>query len=205
MRILFLNITAQVGGAERSLLDLLASLRQFDPTLELILGLTADGPLVGLAEELRVKTQVLPMPAELLGLGDTALRGQGGWAVASQLLGRSAITGFALRRYLAQLRSLIRTTAPDVVHSNALKFHLPEVIPKVAVTAAPLDDGSVLVVGGSNPFCCGGLASAERYDPATRTWKAGCSPSATTPSTRLAPAGWDHRTIHVRSSTRSAA
>ena len=29
--------------------------------------------------------------------------------------------------------------------SNALKFHLPEVIPKVAVTAAPLDDGSVRI------------------------------------------------------------
>jgi len=99
MRILFLNITGQVGGAERSLLDLLASLRQLDPALELCLGLAADGPLVALAQKLGVATQVLPMPAELLGFGDTALRSRGRWAVASLLLDRTAKTGFSLRRY----------------------------------------------------------------------------------------------------------
>src|SRR5258708_2129063 len=99
MRILFLNITGQVGGAERSLLDLLASLRQLDPALELVLALAADGPLVGLAAQLDVATQVLPMPEELLDFGDTALRGRGRWALATLLLGKSAQTGFALRRY----------------------------------------------------------------------------------------------------------
>jgi len=60
----------------------------------------------------------------LLGFGDTALRSRGRWAVASLLLDRTAKTGFSLRRYLSQLRSLIRRTGPDIVHSNALKFHL---------------------------------------------------------------------------------
>jgi glycosyltransferase involved in cell wall biosynthesis len=124
MRVLFLNITGQMGGAERSLLDLLASLRRCAPTLEVDLALAEGGPLVAAAEALGVRTRLLPMPQALLRLGDTALRGRGRWQVLTYLLGGAAETGLAMRRYLAQLRSLVRRVGPDVVHSNAQKFHL---------------------------------------------------------------------------------
>ena len=59
MRIVFLNPSGQIGGAERSLLDIIASIRTREPGWELALVATADGPLVGAAEGLGVKVTVL--------------------------------------------------------------------------------------------------------------------------------------------------
>jgi glycosyltransferase involved in cell wall biosynthesis len=124
MRVVYLNPVAELGGAEFSLLDLLAALRQTDDMLELHLITGGPGPLLDRAGQLGVHTHLLPMPAALLGLGDSALaltsRMRATWSVG--WLGLRAL--FAAGRYARVLRRLLRTIAPDVVHSNGMKCHL---------------------------------------------------------------------------------
>ena len=47
MRVMFLNPTGQLGGAESSLVDILASLRRAEPSWPLHLLAASDGPLIG--------------------------------------------------------------------------------------------------------------------------------------------------------------
>jgi glycosyltransferase involved in cell wall biosynthesis len=116
VKVLLLNVTAAVGGAERLLLDLIASLAQADASLSLHLALGEDGPLAELARQRGAAVTVLPLPATVTKLGDFG----GGLGLLT-----SAVTGGWLAwRYAGRLRRLIDELAPDVVHSNSLKFHL---------------------------------------------------------------------------------
>jgi glycosyltransferase involved in cell wall biosynthesis len=118
--VLFLNPSGQLGGAERSLLDFMASLREAVPEWRLGLILTADGPLAGRARALGVETSVLPLPALVSKLGD------GG----SGTLGRTGAAWSLLRAapsavlYARRLRRAIRRFGPDILHSNGFKMHL---------------------------------------------------------------------------------
>src|SRR6516225_6910707 len=106
-RVLFLNVAGEIGGAERSLLDLLASLRRAAPAVELSLLLAADGPLRGRAERLGVAVTVLPMPDAVRGLGDSGLRGAGRWRSLATLAGRG-IGAFAdACQYARRLRRFV--------------------------------------------------------------------------------------------------
>jgi glycosyltransferase involved in cell wall biosynthesis len=124
MRILFLNPVAVVGGAERSLLDLLASLRQADPSIELHLTTPAAGPLTAEAERLGVRVSALPMPEAVSRMGDSALRGRGRWRAALALLLGGLPAAWAGWGYVRRLRGLVEALRPDVIHSNGMKFHL---------------------------------------------------------------------------------
>jgi glycosyltransferase involved in cell wall biosynthesis len=124
VKILFLNATAAVGGAERVLLDLMASLRRCRPDLELRLALPGAGPLASLAEELGVRVHLLPLPVELAEFGDSGLRGRGRWRAALDLAGRGTVAGWAAWQSAARLRRLVAAVRPALVHSNSLKFHL---------------------------------------------------------------------------------
>ncbi|TQF16594.1 glycosyltransferase family 4 protein [Myxococcus llanfairpwllgwyngyllgogerychwyrndrobwllllantysiliogogogochensis] len=123
MRVLFLNPVGILGGAERALLDLMACLRQLDAGLSLHLLAGSEGPLLDAARAVGVDTRLLPLPAGLSGLGDSALRGQGpgeAWRFARSLLPAPALLagyGRALRHEVARLR-------PDLLHSNGIKTHL---------------------------------------------------------------------------------
>jgi glycosyltransferase involved in cell wall biosynthesis len=128
VKILFLNLTAALGGAERLLLDLLASLGQTDPAPSLHLVLGEKGPLADQARKRGVRVTVLPLPRRLLELGDSAL---GRWLHGAQLVGRGLLAGWSAYRYVGQLRRLIHAVSPDVLHSNSLKMHL------LAALAAP--------------------------------------------------------------------
>ena len=72
MRVLYLNASGSLGGAERSLLDVMASVQQAAPSLELHLLVAAEGPLIARARDLGVDVHVLPLPASLLTAGDSA-------------------------------------------------------------------------------------------------------------------------------------
>lgn len=119
MNVVFLNPSGQVGGAERSLLDIFASLRAAEPSWTLRLVCTADGPLVGKAEALGVRTTVVPLPPALAQLGDGGVE-RGGLALATGLA-RGAPAAVA---YLRRLRGVLRDLAPDVVHTNGFKMHV---------------------------------------------------------------------------------
>ena len=58
MRVMYLCISAEMGGAERSLFDILSSIRVAQPSWALHLVTAADGPLVALAQAIGVGARV---------------------------------------------------------------------------------------------------------------------------------------------------
>ncbi|HTQ03228.1 MAG TPA: glycosyltransferase family 4 protein [Polyangiaceae bacterium] len=128
MRVLFVNPAATLGGSERSLLDLLASLRASVPSVTPRLLALADGELVERARELGVPTDVLPLPEGLAELGDS---GSDAWGLAARTPALLR-AGIAAAGFGARLRRLVRAFAPDIVHTNGMKAHLvlPAVVPE---------------------------------------------------------------------------
>jgi glycosyltransferase involved in cell wall biosynthesis len=125
MRILFLNPSGHLGGAERCLLDLIASIRGYAPTRAAELGLVAagDGLLLSEAEALGVHVVRLPLGARLAALGDSTLRAPGPRA-AAELLHRMAAAAGDAPLYARRLRKVVSEFRPTVVHSNGIKMHL---------------------------------------------------------------------------------
>lgn len=122
MKLLFLSASAGLGGAERSLLDILASLRAAKPDWSLSLIAPAEGPLTAEARALGVDGRVVPFPAALATIGETeAVSGVRGFGRLAASLARGARP---MLEYAAHLRAAIDASAPQVVHSNGLKPHL---------------------------------------------------------------------------------
>lgn len=118
MRIAYLSASGAIGGAERALLDLLASLRAAEPGWEMHLVVLADGPLADAAAALGVTVHRLPLPAALARVGD---------AGAASRLGLLARLLAATPRglvWLRNLRRLLRRIDPRIVHTNGFKVHV---------------------------------------------------------------------------------
>lgn len=115
MRIVYLNPSGRLGGAETSLRELLASVRGAEPKWDLWLLLGEDGPLASIARDLGVNVVVRPYPPALARLGDAGRR----TALVNMVLaaGSTAIYARALARWLRDLK-------PDLIHTNGLKMHL---------------------------------------------------------------------------------
>jgi glycosyltransferase involved in cell wall biosynthesis len=121
MRVLFLDPVGTMGGAERCLLDLVASMRAARPSLTTGLIVGGPGPLVHEAEQLGMEVTVLPLPRALSRAGDSGISGLLGVVKSVPSL---AIASGALAGYAAQLDRAVRAFAPTVVHSNGIKMHL---------------------------------------------------------------------------------
>jgi glycosyltransferase involved in cell wall biosynthesis len=122
LKIVYLNPSGQMGGAERSLLDFMTSLRAAEPrvALELIAG--ADGAFLDHARALGISAHALPYPRALARLGDA---GDGG--NKSRLfgtLGRASLSTPSVALYTARLRRALSTAAPDLIHTNGFKMHV---------------------------------------------------------------------------------
>jgi glycosyltransferase involved in cell wall biosynthesis len=117
MRILYLNPCGQMGGAETSLQELLAGIRNAEPEWDLWLVLGEDGPLAQRARGLGVQVMVAPFPRGLARLGDA---GQGPVLLLWSLL--KAAAGTAL--YRRRLGTICRMIQPDIIHTNGFKMHL---------------------------------------------------------------------------------
>src|ERR1700730_8878633 len=115
-----------MGGAERSLLDFMASLRAAEPraTLELIAG--ADGALLDQARELGVDAHALPYPRVLARLGDAGAAGPAGGGGQRLLvtLGRASLSTPSVALYTTRLRRALAAAAPDLIHTNGFKMHV---------------------------------------------------------------------------------
>lgn len=121
MRVLYLSAEAELGGAERSLLDILASMRRAQPSWPLHLVVAADGPLVREATALGVSTLVLPFDRAVARLGESGAAADGGFA---ELAVKTAWAALPAAAYVMRLRRVIRTIGPDIVHTNNVKMHL---------------------------------------------------------------------------------
>lgn len=126
MKITYLSPTAQMGGAEVSLLDMLASLHQAQPAWKLQLIAANRGALVEQAAALGVETLVLPFPESLAQLGDAGVGNLAGGRQTSRmkLVGKLAAAAPGVRRYRRQLRDALEGSAPDIIHTNGFKMHI---------------------------------------------------------------------------------
>src|SRR4051812_60544 len=78
MKIVYLSPSAQLGGAERLLLDLLASLKEAEPEWSLHLIASDDGPLIEQAKAIEIPATVVPFPPALTVIGDAGAGGPAG-------------------------------------------------------------------------------------------------------------------------------
>lgn len=117
MKVAFLSASGRIGGAERVLLDLLASLRASKPEWALHLVVLGAGPLAERAAELGVTVHPLPLPERLARTGDAGAGSRAG------LLARLVLAGPAGAMWLRRLRRLLRRIGPRVVHTNGFKVH----------------------------------------------------------------------------------
>ena len=116
-RIAFYCVATHLGGAERSLLDLLTRLSAasdgwYRPFCVLP---QREGPLVDRLVDADVPFDVLPMPEPILGLSRSR-------PLRSLLQGALALP--ALRRYLRDLEGMVREAGAALVHTTGLKCHL---------------------------------------------------------------------------------
>jgi len=118
MRVLFVSPAAELGGAERCLLDCVAALHEHGAAQADVLAL-ADGPLLTKARELGAGTEVVQLPRDLALLGESASGADSGSAMLSLF---SAVP--TVVRFLARLRATINSAMPDIVHTNGMKAHL---------------------------------------------------------------------------------
>lgn len=124
MRILFLNPVGTLGGAERSLLEVLATLSEERPEWKIVLITGDEGPLVQAAMEQGIKVEVLPLPGRVKSLGDSGIFGSGDmWHLGAMGLSFPGIF-VGLWAYIRRLRRRIDQFQPDVIHSNGFKFHV---------------------------------------------------------------------------------
>lgn len=126
MRILYLNPSGQMGGAEMSLLDVLASVRDAKPGWPLGLIIGGDGPLAAQASKLGVLTTILPFPQTLGRLGDSRSNVPSGDYRLSRLkiFTKTLLAGPSGVAYLRKLRRAIKAFAPDLIHTNGFKMHI---------------------------------------------------------------------------------
>ena len=114
MKVVFLNATGQLGGAERVLVCLLKALRSEKPNWELQVVAGDDGPLIPLLADLGFKVEVLSMPQSLVNMGEASTRNP------LALIGAF----FGAFGYRNRLRKLLTRDRPDVVQTLNFKMHL---------------------------------------------------------------------------------
>ena len=122
MRVVFLNPSGELGGAEIALLEMLAALRAARPAWTLSVIASADGPLVARARAIGADTFTLKFPLSLARLGEWGRRGSFGARL--QLGAAIGAAAAPTVRYASRLRHQLDELEPDIVHTNGLKMHL---------------------------------------------------------------------------------
>jgi glycosyltransferase involved in cell wall biosynthesis len=125
MKILYLNSSSQLGGAERNLIDVIIAVQKQDPSIEITVLITApDGPLVTELMLLDIKVVLLELPQKIAQLGDSGLKAGGNKLARILKLAQNFTFVGELMSYRSQLRQKIVEIAPDLIHSNGMKTHL---------------------------------------------------------------------------------
>jgi glycosyltransferase involved in cell wall biosynthesis len=122
VKIVFLNPSSELGGAETALIELLAALRSTRPAWSLNLVTPAPGPLISRASSLGVSSASLPFPSSLASVGEWGQRGStGGRLRLVTGIAAAAVPTFVYER---TLRRHLRAIGPHIVHTNGLKMHI---------------------------------------------------------------------------------
>ncbi len=123
MRVTFVSQGSALGGAERSLLDLMIAVRQARPEVAISLIAGAEGDLSDRALSSGVEVALVPLHASLGTLGDSTVQ-EGGLRRLPGLVLRSFGGAVRIRRQVSTMATHLRRLAPDIVHTNDAKSHL---------------------------------------------------------------------------------
>ena len=124
MKIVFVNPVGAIGGAERLLLTMFATMQTAQPNLQLHLIVGTDGPLIESAQNLGVQVKVLKLPDQVNQLGDSALKGNSKVIAVLKLLFKLGILLPYAWQYLGEFRRVLCELNPDLIHSNGIKANL---------------------------------------------------------------------------------
>jgi glycosyltransferase involved in cell wall biosynthesis len=125
MKLLYLNASSQLGGAERNLIDTICAVQDRDPSIEITVLITAaDGPIVAELDRLGIKIILLELPSKIAQLGDSGLKGENNRLVSILSFARNLSLVGEFVGYWQQLKRSIAQIDPDVIHSNGMKTHL---------------------------------------------------------------------------------
>jgi glycosyltransferase involved in cell wall biosynthesis len=120
MKIVFLNPSAQRGGAETVLLQILRALRSSRPDWSLHLIAGDQGPLLEQARDISVAAECLQFPNIISQLGEASGHKSGNSLLRKLRLALAAPSAFL---YAFRLRRRLSRLQPDIVHSNGMKMH----------------------------------------------------------------------------------
>jgi glycosyltransferase involved in cell wall biosynthesis len=119
-RLSFLSVSAEMGGSEVSLLELLRGLRRLEPGWTLDLIVPREGALARRASDTGVAVHVLPFPERLARLGE----GAGGVAALAERGVSMLLAAGGVGVYSRRLAKLLAALRPDIVHTNGFKVHV---------------------------------------------------------------------------------
>ena len=125
MRVTWLSVSDQLGGSEVALLEMVRAIRLLRPEWDLQVVVPGDGPLGDRVTAAGASCAVVPLPAALARIGESAaIRRR--WSVASRAaLGLRLCAGAAASPgYERRLRDVVSGFHPDVIHTNGLKAHI---------------------------------------------------------------------------------
>jgi len=123
LKILFLNPVGNIGGAERSLLELLSTLKKERPQWQLKVICGDHGPLIESLQTLGVDVSVHRFPLEISTFGDSHLNDNGLFSKIFKFIVALPLLSFNLIKYLKIFKNILKVEEPDIIHSNGLKFH----------------------------------------------------------------------------------
>lgn len=133
--LLCLTTSSALGGAETSLLTLVAALQALDRSWRITIVTPGTGPLPDRCRSMGVEVVELPFPAALNRLGESGAAPQQRAAVNRGLLIlRLLRAALSVPRYLRSLKAVMRKVNATVVHSNGLKTHVAAALLKPAGT-----------------------------------------------------------------------
>jgi glycosyltransferase involved in cell wall biosynthesis len=124
MRLLYTCVSGQLGGAEISMLDMLAGLHSEMHAWQIGLIVPEDGPVAQRARLLNVQVRVIPFPLPFANFGDSTAGSANGYAIKRNH--RRAIFRAAMGAafYARHLRRAICDFEPDVIHAHGFKMLL---------------------------------------------------------------------------------
>ena len=113
-KMLFFSPASELGGAERSLIDLIEGLERMGMKAHVVL--PRDGPLKNkLIEQTQASIDCIKMPHALIRVSRK---------ISPTVMVYLCIAVLQLPFYIWRLRGLVRIYSPDFVHSNGIKMHI---------------------------------------------------------------------------------
>lgn len=121
MKILYVNPSGGLGGAERVILNIIDRLKTENPEIQICLLLLENGELANQFELKGIDVILLPLPTNLSQLGDSKLNHLQSNIFPTILSLLYAL--LSLPNYILSLRKIIKQIKPDIIHSNGFKSH----------------------------------------------------------------------------------